>query len=388
VNISMVALSDEGNVRSSNEDAYGIYEADHLAIVCDGMGGHKAGAWASRIAVETIAECYLHFKVQIGDILSDIPLSVPPVAAPLIDAVRLANLRIHSISRKVQEAKGMGTTASVLAFDEGQICIAHVGDSRVYRLRANQIECLTEDHTWLNELIQDKEIEEDQAQDFASKNVITRALGLSERIKVDVRVENIADQDVYLLCTDGLSDSLDEETIKEIILQDIEDLDLTVVSLVAKAKKVNGKDNITAVLLKAEDVTESAPSITPVVATIAEETDEIHKREKRFLSRHYHKVDSSDITKIEAVRKTITNFFKLYVPKPVLIAVISFVLGFITHSVLLVRDTNTINNNPILHIENHQATAKNKVDGGYRVQWRDSQNQMINANNNLSLTQL
>jgi len=257
--------------------------------------------------LETINQYYLCQDDEIKSVLQDIPPSLPPIATKLVGAIRLANLRIYLTSQKETELRGMGTTASVISFDKGQFYIAHVGDSRVYLARAGHLRRLTEDHTWLNELIQDHEIDEAEAKGFEKKNVITRALGLSPTIKVDVNTDRVENGDVFLLCTDGLSDSLSDDTILEILSQDSEDLELSAVCLIAKAKELNGSDNITAILIKVEETESSSSSISPLAVTIPNESEQIIKSAKRILKRNCdtieHKVKKSAKANLNNIRK-------------------------------------------------------------------------------------
>ena len=150
--IQIVAKSDVGKVRKINEDYCGIFKEDNLAILCDGMGGHQAGAQASRLAVSTIRYMYTFLdKNTLSKITDDLEEIHKDIAARLVGSTRLANRHIYNRAQKDKQYRGMGTTVSTLLLKENTACICHVGDSRIYRLRDSELELLTEDHSWINE---------------------------------------------------------------------------------------------------------------------------------------------------------------------------------------------------------------------------------------------
>lgn len=238
-------LSDVGKIRKVNEDSFYIqvYDNSHaLAVVADGMGGHKGGKQASTIAVDIISK---YVDELLPSILS---YSERKLKQTLIKAVKLANKEIYDNSTHSAELNGMGTTA-VLCFVCGdKLYTLNVGDSRLYVVN-NIIKQVTKDHSYVEELVELGVISEQQAQHHPNKNVITRALGTDADIDVDIYTENISDNDSILLCSDGLTNMLDDNTIKDLVNTDGDTASI-VKSLIDEAKNQGGNDNITVVMIK------------------------------------------------------------------------------------------------------------------------------------------
>ncbi len=302
--LRMLAGSDTGIARAVNEDFCGIFEEQGLAIVCDGMGGHNAGANASRLAVMTIRYMYLFLDPSVHhQITRDLEPHHLEIAARLVGSIRLTNRNIYRKSIQHAEWRGMGTTVSALSFQNNLAIIAHVGDSRIYRIRGSTITRLTQDHTWVNELIQDQEIDSEAAKKFEKKNVITRALGLSGSIKIDAGIEPVEAGDLFLICTDGLTRALSDEEIKRIILFNQGNLDHSLTHLIDTATMKDGSDNIT-VALVAVDALDPIPSEHPSkYLTLKEENKQLTMMEDRILERElYHRTDSeATITPIKKI---------------------------------------------------------------------------------------
>jgi protein phosphatase len=275
--IKTAILSDIGKERTCNEDYAGVSEDKHTLAVCDGVGGHEAGDVASKMAVETILSTN-------GLPLKDAVLS--DESWRLIASIRLANRRIHRDGATLG-ASGMGTTAVAITANRDVVAIAHVGDSRCYRLREDNLEKLTEDHSWVNELLQDGEITEEQAKDFPKKNVITRALGSRKAVKIDVRVESIVKNDLYLLCSDGLWGVVDDDVIKQILMTERKDLKTAVKKLVETANDNGGPDNITAGIMEIADMAEEVKPRDPTVLTVPEESRDELRKEDALLRKLY-----------------------------------------------------------------------------------------------------
>ena len=251
--VSFGGATHVGRKRVHNEDSFHLPGADRLAIVADGMGGHASGEVASLLAVETITE---FFRKSADD---------PPITWPfrmshgarlhenrLITAVQLANSRIWEAARGSAEKKGMGTTvAAVLFVDDGKAIIAHVGDSRVYRLREGQLTLLTEDHSFVNDYMRLKGLGPDDVVDFPQKNVLVRALGMKEVVQVDVVVDPPRPGDAYVLCSDGLSGMVEDRDIARTVSLEL-DVDVAVTRLIDLANARGGVDNITAVVARVE----------------------------------------------------------------------------------------------------------------------------------------
>jgi serine/threonine protein phosphatase PrpC len=248
--IRFAARTDLGMRRNHNEDCFGVLEDDALVLVADGMGGHAAGEVASGLALSAIASFYhaalanpeLEWPFQREDHLSLVENRV-------LCGVGLANLRIYEASAE-KGRKGMGTTVVAAAIVGDSITIAHVGDSRAYRIRDGEIIRLTRDHSLLEQF---KEINptmtREEENNFPHKNVITRALGLSEAVEIDVRTYDLREGDRYLLCSDGLSGHVPDEEMLE-VMKDATDLPFVVDDLVARANRAGGNDNITVIVLK------------------------------------------------------------------------------------------------------------------------------------------
>jgi serine/threonine protein phosphatase PrpC len=250
VPISYAARTDLGMRRAHNEDSFGILEDEALVLVADGMGGHAAGEIASGLAIEEVAGFYHRALAEPGRAL---PFDTTPTLTlaenRLVCGLALANLRIFEASSD-RNRKGMGTTMVAAAIVGDTIAIAHVGDSRAYRVRDGEILRLTRDHSLLEQF---KEINptmtREEENNFPHKNVITRALGLSEAVEIDVRTHDLREGDRYLLCSDGLSGHLPDEEMLE-VMKDATDLTFVADDLVSRANRAGGNDNITVIVLK------------------------------------------------------------------------------------------------------------------------------------------
>jgi serine/threonine protein phosphatase PrpC len=249
--IRFSGVTDIGRVRDHNEDSFLLPEELPLAVVSDGMGGHASGEVASNIAVRTIDEYYRRTA-------TDPPISFPFRLPPLHEqrdrmttAIKLANSRIFDTGRGDPTKKGMGCTVDAMFFAQGRFYIGHVGDSRVYRIRRGQISQLTEDHSLLNDYRRMKEMSGAEMEAFPHKNVVVRALGLSEQVYVDILVDEYQRDDLYLLCSDGLSGMLDDESIIQAATR-FASIDTAATMLVKLANDAGGNDNITAMLARVE----------------------------------------------------------------------------------------------------------------------------------------
>ena len=307
-----MAQSDVGTARSVNEDFCGIFEEDGLAIVCDGMGGHNAGAKASRLGVATIRYMYLFLDPTVHyQITKDLVARDLNVASRLIGAIRLANRNIYNQSIREPELRRMGTTVSALAICDGAVIIAHVGDSRIYRFRQDKMELLTEDHTWVNELIQDQEIDREQAKKFDKKNVITRAIGVNGSIKIDLGIEPITHGDLFLICTDGLTKALTDEEIKRIILFNNGNLEHTLRHLIDTANMKDGSDNITVALVSIENIKPGNTVYQPIYLTLKAENKQINRVEDKILKRELYNRMNTEQSQNHLTRVTREKYIRL-----------------------------------------------------------------------------
>jgi serine/threonine protein phosphatase PrpC len=248
VQIQGIALTDTGSKRKVNEDDYGYFSDIGLFLVADGMGGHVAGKTASRLAVTKIREFFDQCRKT-----GNIPL---PQENDLDTPVWLIKKAVEYASRSIYEAgiadiqlKGMGSTLVSLFLTNDAAYIAHVGDSRLYRLREGGFSQLTTDHSLVNKLLQKGEITPEEARHYPHRNVITRALGTS-MVKVDIQKQPLKDGDSFLLCTDGLHGLVAEDELKTAMSAPSEDLETAGQNLLTKANQNGGTDNITMILLR------------------------------------------------------------------------------------------------------------------------------------------
>jgi protein phosphatase len=243
-------MTDVGMKRTNNEDAYLINDELNLFVVCDGMGGHVGGEFASGIAVNTVEEVLSSLEVDPQAEVQDDP--VEATREKIRYAVRLAGRRIFEKADAEPEFKGMGTTVVVLLIDGGNAFIAHVGDSRVYLSREDLFEQLTEDHSLVNEKIRAGVLTPEEARHHKLRNIITRSLGYQEEVEVDVQVRALRRNDQFLLCTDGLSNLVEPveigETLRTLSPQN------AARHLIDLACQRGGDDNITAIIARVEEV--------------------------------------------------------------------------------------------------------------------------------------
>jgi protein phosphatase len=233
-----VARTDTGHQRSTNEDSH--IARSPVFVIADGMGGAQAGEVASRIAVD-------HFAGGLPGGESD------SAQSRLTRAVQEANAEIHAISERDARRAGMGTTLTAAHVGTRDVTFAHVGDSRAYLWRDGVLERITEDHSLVEELLRQGRLTEEEAEEHPQRSIITRALGPEPEVEVDTFARTAADGDVYLICSDGLTSMIPESAIAEIMLG-AADLTTTADRLVAAALEAGGRDNVTVVLFRVEQV--------------------------------------------------------------------------------------------------------------------------------------
>jgi serine/threonine protein phosphatase PrpC len=243
-------LTDVGRKRQHNEDAMSVDPELGLYIVADGMGGHAAGEVASARAVELVGEHIRSHQFVLEELGTNPTPASRTAAAHLVEsAIQRACADIYRMASADSTKRGMGTTFVCLAVGGGKGVIGHVGDSRVYLVRNGQCHRLTEDHTLVAAQLKAGTITKDQAQTSQYRNVITRAVGIQESVQVDTLIVDLAPDDVFLLCTDGLHGYFTDEEIASLVEGDDEFKDLPS-RLVGLANERGGKDNITAVVLQ------------------------------------------------------------------------------------------------------------------------------------------
>lgn len=249
VPIGFGARSDKGCVRENNEDSYCAVPEMGLYVLSDGMGGMACGEVASRLAVDTIVE---HCRESEGNpalpIVGERILGVSDTANRLASAVRLANRAVYEASRQSVGERPMGATMVAIRFADGRVSIAHVGDSRAYRLRKAQIEQLTQDHSFVAEEVRRGRMTEEEAGSSRLQNVLVRALGIDANVEVSVGEELVTDDDTLLLCSDGLTRELSDSQIAALLAEG-GDAQRVANHLIEMAKQAGGGDNITAIVL-------------------------------------------------------------------------------------------------------------------------------------------
>ncbi|OGW58027.1 MAG: hypothetical protein A3D21_09130 [Nitrospirae bacterium RIFCSPHIGHO2_02_FULL_42_12] len=229
-----------GRVRKNNEDAYGIYPDLSLFIVADGLGGHAGGEVASRLAVETIKD---------GLVSTESYRSSAEITERIIEAIKGANNRIIQRASMMYDLKGMGTTVVVVKLEEDNAMIAHVGDSRMYLIRKNKITQITKDHTVVEEYIRLGLLTLQEALYHPNRHMLSRALGVSYDIDVDVADIQIAEGDIIILCTDGLTNMLSEKEILSAITELMPSPEKITDRLITLANNHGGIDNITVITI-------------------------------------------------------------------------------------------------------------------------------------------
>jgi protein phosphatase len=248
--IEVAGETNVGMKRTHNEDSFSIIEDAGLYIVADGMGGHASGEVASKMAVDSLKE---FFASTAQDPERTWPYKMDRSKGyeenRLITGIKLANLRIYESAQRDPRQRGMGTTIVTMFAVEDGVYVAHVGDSRGYRIRDGKIEQLTEDHSLLNDYIKMKRLTPEEIANFPHKNVIVRALGMKDTVKVDTRYEQPRAGDTYLLCSDGLSGPVTDPDMLDIVTNS-SDLKTAASRLIQRANEHGGPDNITVVLAR------------------------------------------------------------------------------------------------------------------------------------------
>ncbi len=235
------SMTDIGRKRKANQDY--VYSSErpigklpNLFVVADGMGGHNAGDYASRVAVETIVE-------RIADSPEQDPLCVFDMA------IRFANTRIRELALESPELEGMGTTVVAASCLDGCLFVANVGDSRLYVVNRSGIRQVTRDHSWVEEMVRRGGLGREEARNHPDKNIITRAVGADDTVKADFFTVRLEQDDKILMCTDGLTNMLEDEEIR-MILDGARDIVEKAEALVRAANENGGKDNISVILIE------------------------------------------------------------------------------------------------------------------------------------------
>jgi PPM family protein phosphatase len=254
IRVIAAGLSDVGLHREHNEDSFALIDQHGLYLVADGMGGHKAGDVASKMATETLRA----FFDSTAREDATWPFHYDPALSAeenrLMAGIKVANKSIYERSATSDEHRGMGTTlvGVLIAATTGKAYIGHVGDSRCYRVRGRSIAQLTQDHSLINEYLRAMPHLSAAQRDELPRNVITRALGMNDRVVVDVASEEAVAGDRYILCSDGLSGMISDDEILRTLLAHADD-QAACEALIALANAHGGEDNITAVIVRIVD---------------------------------------------------------------------------------------------------------------------------------------
>lgn len=254
----VAALTDIGRVRSGNEDSYSALwgeksppGVDALIVVADGMGGHAAGEVASKMAVEEI--------VDLISGSSDSPLRGQGYLQTLGGLLQQVNTNVFRASKEPGH-QGMGTTCTVAVIKESQVYVSHVGDSRAYLLRTGVLHQVSQDHSWVEQRVADGSMTLEQARNHPDRNVITRAIGLEPNVKIDGYLLSVADGDILLLCSDGLTTMVDDEEISDMLSK--HEPEEACEALIDAANRQGGHDNITVAVARIIGGARDASSIT------------------------------------------------------------------------------------------------------------------------------
>ena len=242
--LDIYGLTDDGLVRDHNEDYISWEQESGLVILADGMGGHNAGEVASELAVTSITDA-------LEDVLSPEVKDTCEIDFKEVvkESVIFANEEINLHAQTHPECTGMGTTIVMAVFNNDKVVLASVGDSRIYRLRKGKLKQVTTDHSLVQEMIDNGYMSEEEALNSTNRNLITRALGIAEDVDVDVSQMKTAKDDIYLLCSDGLSDMVNDEIIFSTLVKTRQDLKRGAEVLVELAKENGGHDNVSVILV-------------------------------------------------------------------------------------------------------------------------------------------
>ena len=255
--LEFFSATDTGRARSNNEDSVAVDDATELVVLADGMGGYNAGEVASGMATSFI-------KTELGRWLSEASENATDtdVRRAMDICVDNANRAIFNAANSNPQYAGMGTTLVVGVFREARLLMGHVGDSRAYRLRASRLTQITHDHSLLQEQIDSGLITPEQAAFSANKNLVTRAVGVEDTVLLETHLHDVLPGDTYLLCSDGLSDMLDDESISQLLMSS-ETLSEVGAALIDAANEAGGKDNISVVLARVRGPAGTARSWWP-----------------------------------------------------------------------------------------------------------------------------
>jgi PPM family protein phosphatase len=241
-----VAATHPGLARENNEDSVAVDEGTQLAVLADGMGGYNAGEVASGMATTFIKSEMSRWLGQAG-----VMANAKDVRRALEICVDNANRSIFNAANSNPHYVGMGTTLVVAVFQENRLMLGHIGDSRCYRLRGQEFQQITKDHSLLQEQLDAGLITPEQAEQSTNKNLVTRALGVEDTVQTEVNEFRTERDDVYLMCSDGLSDMVGDQQIAQIVANE-PGLEAACQKLIDAANEAGGRDNISVLMVKAD----------------------------------------------------------------------------------------------------------------------------------------
>ncbi len=246
IKVQIAGRTDTGLRRQLNEDHIGFDQELGIAVLADGMGGHQSGEIASHMAVESVLE---HLQRLVNP---ETPGAITgsQLLEHVSNTISYSNAQIFEAAEALEEHKGMGTTLVAAIVQEQQIYAGHVGDSRLYLYRNRVLKRITRDHSLVQDLIDRGFYTEEEARQANVGHIVTRALGTKEEVEVDTLQHDLEEDDVFLLCSDGLSDMVDDWKIQEVLKDSNGDLEQTAQTLVDTANRNGGKDNISVILMQ------------------------------------------------------------------------------------------------------------------------------------------
>ncbi len=251
--LEIISRTHPGMVRSHNEDSVSFDAGHGLVVLADGMGGYNAGEVASGIAVSVVSSEIRHRLEEVRPEEKDAASGEDMGVVLLRDNVKKANLSIFNAAQSQPQYSGMGTTIVSGLFYDDRVAVAHVGDSRMYRLRGDVFETITRDHSLLQEQIDSGVLTKELARLSKNKNLVTRAVGIESDVVPEVHVHDVQVGDIYLLCSDGLNDMVEDEDIAATLTMLQGNLALAANQLIEQANDNGGRDNVSVILVKVRD---------------------------------------------------------------------------------------------------------------------------------------
>jgi protein phosphatase len=295
ISCKIAAKTDKGLVRQGNEDSLFIDSVNKVFAVCDGMGGAQAGEVASLTASQLLGVSFNHFQKELHqDAALKLDQKLPLSGDILVKSIRLANREIHNLAVSDPALSGMGTTVVAVALEADFMSIAHVGDSRAYRITDRNLIPLTIDHSWVQELQDSQGIRLSDAEVAVGRNVITRALGVRKDVEVDYRLVKVKPGDKFLLCSDGLCGYADDEEIFDVVKRAEGDIEKIADLLILSANERGGMDNVTVIVVEVENVELS--QMPPMdLLTLPSESEQLLLAEDMWLTKVKQKQQSLDV---------------------------------------------------------------------------------------------